>query len=131
MAGVIDTSAAVEIVLQREHAEAYAGYVEKTDWIIAPTLYISEITNVFWKYHNFGDMPIHACEVNVDNAVSIPDEYINEKELYKEAFALGCQTRMPIYDMFFLVLARRYNASLLTLDKKLKETALKYSIKII
>ncbi len=127
---VIDTSAAAEIVMQREHAREYAGHIEDADWVIAPTLYISEINNVFWKYHRFEDMPILDCESYIRNAVEIPDEYISEKELYMEAFALGCNARMPVYDMFFLVLARRHNAWLLTLDRKLKETAAKHSIRM-
>jgi predicted nucleic acid-binding protein len=76
-------------------------------------------------------MPMHDCEENMEHAVAIPDEYIHEKELYKEAFAMGCQTRMPVYDMFFLILARRHNAYLLTLDKKLKDASVKHSIRVL
>ena len=45
---VLDTSAAVEIVLKRERAISLGKNVVQADWIIAPTLFISEITNVFW-----------------------------------------------------------------------------------
>ena len=128
---VIDTSAGVEIVLQRKQANGFVKHIEDADWVITPTLYISEIANVFWKYQAFEDMPIHECEENLENAVAIPDDYIDEKELYKEAFAMGCQTRMPVYDMFFLTLARRHNAYLLTLDKKLKDTSVKHSIRVL
>ena len=128
---VIDTSSAAEIVMQRTHAEPHARYIEDAEWVIAPVLYIAEIANVFWKYHVIDDMPLQICETNTDNAVAIPDDYIHESELYKEAFALGCQTRMPVYDMFFLALARRQNAYLLTLDKKLKRTAVKLSIRVL
>jgi predicted nucleic acid-binding protein len=128
---VIDTSAAAEIVLQRNQAKGFVKHIEDADWVITPTLYISEIANVFWKYHVFEDMPIHECEESVEDAVAIPDEYIHEKELYKEAFAMGCQTRMPIYDMLFLTLARRHNAYLLTLDKKLKDASVKHSIRVL
>ena len=49
---VLDTSAAVEIVLQREHAIYLGRKVAEADWIIAPSLFIPEITNVFWKYYS-------------------------------------------------------------------------------
>lgn len=48
---VLDTSAAVEIVLQRQRAIFLGKNVVQADWIIAPTLFISEVTNVFWKYY--------------------------------------------------------------------------------
>ena len=44
---VLDASAAIEIVLQREAAKELATVVRESEWAIAPTLYISEIANVF------------------------------------------------------------------------------------
>jgi predicted nucleic acid-binding protein len=128
---VIDTSAAVEIVLQREHGAYLGRKVVKADWIIAPSLFIPEITNVFWKYYLFNDLPIELCEQAIDSAVMIPDEYVSGKELYKEAFTLGCFTQKPTYDMYFLVLARRNNGYLMTMDTVLKEVAKKNSIRVI
>ncbi len=128
---VIDTSAAAEIVLQREDAERFLRHIEDADWVITPTIYIAEIANVFWKYHAFQNMLIDACEQCMEDAVAIPDDYVDELELYKEAFAMGCQARMPVYDMFFLTLARRQNAGLLTMDKKMKDTAAKLSIRVL
>lgn len=74
-------------------------------------------------------MPIKQCEEAIKNAVALPDDYFNEKEMYQEAFALACQTRKTVYDMFFLVLTRRNNGILFTMDKTLKQTADKHSIK--
>ena len=128
---VLDTSAAVEMVLQRDHAIAFGENVAQADWIISPTLFISEVTNVFWKYYVFKDMPLKLCEQAIDSAVSLPDEFFNEKDLYKEAFALGCLSQKPIYDMLFLVLARRSNGYLMTMDISLKEVAKKNSIRLI
>jgi len=128
---VLDTSAAVEIVLQRKKGEELARYIADADWVITPRLFIPEITNVFWKYHMVSDMPVDICETCIEKAIVIPDDYANEAELYKEAFALGCLSQKPVYDMFFLVLARRNNACLLTQDKSLKENAKKFSIRVI
>ena len=128
---VLDTSAAVEIVLQREQGTYLGRKVVKADWIIAPSLFIPEITNVFWKYFLFNDLPIELCEQAIDSAVMIPDEYVSGKEIYKEAFALGCFTQKPTYDMYFLVLARRNNGYLMTMDILLKEVAKKNSIRVI
>jgi predicted nucleic acid-binding protein len=128
---VLDTSAAAEIVLQRENSVSLGKNIVQAEWVITPTLFISEITNVFWKYYVFKDMPLELCEQAIDRAVSLPDEFVSEKDLYKEAFSLGCLTQKPIYDMYFLVLARRNNAYLMTMDISLKKIAKKNSIRLV
>lgn len=115
---VLDTSAAVEVVLQREMAAHFAEMLGKADLVVAPNLLITEAANVFWKYQKIAHYSYDDCERAMDYIISLPDEYVDEKELYREAFNLGCMLNHPIYDMIFLVLARRNGARLLTMDKK-------------
>jgi len=56
MIAILDVSAAIEIVLQRPLAEKFAAHVADADWVIAPSLFISEATNVFWKYQKLADL---------------------------------------------------------------------------
>ncbi len=76
-------------------------------------------------------MPLEKCEKAIDQAVALPDEYIDEKDLYKEAFSMASLTNRAVYYMFFLALARRNNGYLLTLDTSLQEAAKKNSIRIL
>jgi len=128
---VLDTSAAVEIVLRRGVYKELGKHVSEAEWVSVPYLFVSEVTNTFWKYHTMADVPIELCENSIDAALALPDEFIDDRELYKEAFSLGCLAQMPVYDMFFLVLARRNNAHLITLDNALKELAKKHSIRLV
>jgi predicted nucleic acid-binding protein len=125
---VLDASAAVEIVLHRDSALRLAKLVREADWVIAPTLFIAEVNNVFWKYQKFVDYPYPDCERDIGQAIALPDQYINEIELYREAFKLGCTLDHPIYDMLYVVLARRNSARLLTMDKKLTIVAHKAGV---
>ncbi|MES9857743.1 MAG: type II toxin-antitoxin system VapC family toxin [Sedimenticola sp.] len=129
MIAVLDASAAVELVLQRESAARFSELIASADLVIAPTLLITEATNVFWKYQKFADYPYDDCERAIDHIVSLPDEYVDEIELYREAFSLGCMLNQPVYDMIYLVLARRNSASLLTMDKKLIAAAEKVGVR--
>jgi predicted nucleic acid-binding protein len=128
---ILDASAAVEIILQRQKGIALHRYIEDADWIMVPGLFIAEVTNVFWKYYKFGDMSLEQCEKAVEYAIALPDEYSNDLTLYRESFSLGCLVGKPVYDMFYLVLARRNNGYLITLDKKLMNIAKDNSIRII
>ena len=127
---VLDASAAVEVVLQRESAPRFAEILTQADLVLAPTLLITEASNVFWKYQKFADYSQDACEKSIEHIVALADEYVNEAELYREAFSLGCMLDHPIYDMVYLVLARRNNAKLLTMDKKLISAAKKAGVVI-
>jgi len=127
---VLDASAAVEVVLQREKAAGLGRIIAEADWVIAPTLMIPEVANVFWKYFQSSGMPVDQCEQAIDRALALPDEYIYETEICREAFTMSCITGKPVYDMFYLVLARRHSAYLLTMDKQLKEIAVKQAVRV-
>ncbi len=126
---VLDTSAAIEIILNRKSSELFAEKIRQAEWVISPSLFISEVTNVFWKYQKFANYSYADCEKNIEQAIAIPDDYINDLELYREAFNMSCMLDHPVYDMLYLILARRNNAVLLTMDKKLSTAAQKCNIK--
>jgi predicted nucleic acid-binding protein len=130
MITVLDASAAIEIVFQRDLAEELSKIVVEATWVIAPTLFISEVTNTIWKYQQFDNFPYRSCEKVLEQALALPDDFINEMDLYREAFKLSCTLNHPVYDMLYLVVARRNNGTLLTLDKKLMKAAIKCSVDI-
>jgi predicted nucleic acid-binding protein len=128
---VLDASAAVKSVLETDELNPERMRIANADWVIAPYLYIPEVTNAFWKYHKCAGMPAENCETYIERALAIPDDYFSEEELYKEAFQLACVSGKPVYDMFYLVLARRNNAHLLSEDKALKQIAAKQSVRLL
>lgn len=128
---VLDASAAIETILNRKSSKLLTNKIQQADWVIAPSLFVSEVTNVFWKYQKFADYSYADCEKNIEQAITLPDDYINDIELYREAFNMSCMLNHPVYDMLYLVLARRNNATLLTMDKKLSIAAQKCNIKTL
>jgi predicted nucleic acid-binding protein len=131
MIAVLDTSAAVRVLTDRQKSKVMTTVLSDAEWVIAPTLFIPEITNVFWKYFQHDVFPLDQCERHIRDGIDLVDDFISETDLHREAFALACSTRQSAYDMFFLVLARRYNALLLSIDSKLILLAGKHSIKTI
>ena len=128
MIAVLDTSAAVEVVLKRESATLFSHFLAEADLVIAPNILIAEATNVFWKYQKLSNYTYDKCEKSIDHIVSLPDEYVNELDLYLESFKLGFMLDHSIYDMIYLVLARRNNATLLTMDQRLVASAEKAGV---
>lgn len=128
---VLDASAALEVVLRREKASKLADILCGADWVIAPTLFVSEVSNAIWKYYKLANISFEVCEKWLDQAVALPDELFNEVDLYKEAFMLSCKMNHPVYDMMYLVLAKRNNAILLSLDQKLLQLARKLFVRTL
>jgi predicted nucleic acid-binding protein len=128
---VLDASAAIEIALNREYSTSFREVLRQSDLVLAPDTFPSEITNVFWKYAIYSDMPVEACEKGIDYCLDLIDDYIETTSLCREVFSESYKNNHSAYDLFYIVTARRYNASLLTRDAKMKNIADALKINIL
>lgn len=122
---VLDASAAIEIALEKQKAEEFRKILKESDIVLAPDIFPSEITNVFWKYYSFSDMPGEKCQKGMDFCLCLVDDYIETKTLCREVFTESIKEGHPVYDLFYLVLARRHSATVISKDKKIKKLASK------
>ena len=125
---VLDASAAVRIALgepapgERAFGER-ADAVAEAECVIAPDLFVSEISNTMWKYVEGGYIEHEHAHELLDDIVGLVDEFVPAGELYHEALSLSVSARHPVYDALYVVLARRLEASLATSDKRLAALA--------
>ena len=126
---VIDASAAVDLVVNAPARSAEARLLSDAKWVLAPTLFVSEVTNVFWKYHRFRNLEREKAEAGLSLALDLPDSLSDDLDLHSEAFAVSCLARHSVYDMMYLVLARRNNAVLFTRDRRLRELAGEHDVR--
>ncbi len=125
---VLDASAAIEVVLNRDRAARLRELIHEADYVVAPDLYICEVSNALWKYDQMLTETIDPAVL--DDAVGIPDDYLAARSLYREAYALGLRFGHPIYDCMYVVAARRNNATLATMDKRLQKLAKREQIAV-
>ena len=130
MTAVLDVSAAIEILLQKEKKELFNATYEKASWVIAPDLYIAEISNVLWKYYKSGLISHMECIQYVEDGIDLIDDYFPSKELWREALGEGIKNTHSIYDMYYAILARRNDATLITNDSKLSLICKKLNIEV-
>lgn len=128
---VIDASAAVGLVLSLPGSEAFKPLLEQANLVAAPDLFVAEIGNAIWKYRKADLIPMVRCELALEQAVSLPDRIESSAALHLEAFSLACRHLHPVYDALYLVLARRTNATLLTMDRRLAALAEQLEIDVI
>jgi len=118
---VLDASAAVEIVLKKSNAVDLINRIMTAEKVIAPALLYAEVGNVFRKYVQGGFLSIEKAANLYRTSCQIVDEYIEIDELSEEAFFEAIRINHSVYDLYYLVLARRNGAKLLTCDKKLSD----------
>ena len=128
---VLDANAAVEVALEGKAAGPLSAMLSQSEEVIAPELLVPEVVNAVWKYHQFAEFDLGKCEKILELAVGLVDRLISHREIYREAFALSrAQKTRTAYDMFYLALARREDAVLLTLDGTLKKEARRAGIRV-
>jgi len=87
----------------------------------APELLIPEVVNAIWKYHQFDSLDLSTCNQALELAIELADDLVPSKDLWREAFLLARKNRKAAYDMFYIALARREDAAILTMDKALRK----------
>lgn len=120
---VLDVSGAAEFVMNRDRADDVKQLLLQAESIVVPSLYRFEVTNLFWKYHVFHDVPLPRCQSTLEHTMKLPDVFIDGETLYEETFKLACLTNHVSYDVFYLVVAQRRDAYLATFDEDLRALA--------
>ena len=128
---VLDANAAIEVALDGKAANELSRALAKSEEVIAPELLVPEIVSAIWKYHQFAAFDLNKCEKALELAVGLVDRLVSHREIYRDAFALSrAQKTRAAYDMFYLALALRENAVLLTLDATLKKEARRAGVRV-
>lgn len=117
---VLDANAAIAIVLGTETGNALELIQDDEEIIAAPQLFCAEVSHVLGKYVRGGyidrDEAVSCC----NDALELVDMFENDASLATEALTESLRLEHSSYDLFYFVLARRFGATLFTLDKKLQ-----------
>lgn len=128
---VMDCSVAVNIARGTGEGLAAQALMLDGEECIAPTLLFSEATSSIATLERAGAIQKDQAMALLREALSLPDRFISTEKLWAEAFSEARHLRHPAYDMFYAVLARRYGATLFTLDQELQKLCLANGIECI
>ena len=128
---ILDTSAAVDILLSKGNFEIYKNKIEKADTIIAPDIYLSEITNVAWKYNRIAGFSHEETLSLAEDGINLIDQFIPVKDLWKESLREAVNNNHPLYDCLYIVCTRRNDGILLSKDNKLKQICAELKIQTL
>jgi predicted nucleic acid-binding protein len=128
---VLDANCAIEIALNKKEGERLKAVLDESDQVLAPDLLVPEFVNTLWKYHQFDQLSLELCEEALTRLLDLVETFVPSSQIYRDAFALSrAQKTRAAYDMFYLALALRENAVLLTLDGTLKKEARRAGVRV-
>lgn len=122
-AAVVDASVAVKWMVRQPLTDRAYAAIERFK-LTAPSLILSEIGNALWKYVRAGVMTREAVHAAFDGIESryFKTEPIDEA-LSLSALSMAIELDHPIYDCYYLALARKNGIPLITDDRKLLKKA--------
>ena len=126
----LDASAAIEIALRRSRTARLAAILAEADVVLAPELFVPEVVHTICKYHRSESLSLDACDRLLQAARGLVDALVPSMEIRAEAFLLARNSRRSAYDMFYLALARREDAALLTTDTALRREAERQGVRV-
>ncbi len=129
MSAVVDACVAVQWVLREELSDR-ANALRDEEGLIAPSLIAAEIGSAIWKAVRWAGVPPAAAAAAMSAALTPFDALIGEETLCGRALELSIALKHPIYDCFYMALAERENAPLVSFDETMIAAARKAKIKV-
>lgn len=128
---VLDTCAACQIILEGDRKKDYAAEIVSAEKVIAPSLFDAEIANVMWKYVKGGYMDEENAKLSMALAIQLVDEFVPTVDIAIESLHEAIRLNHSVYDVYFMVLARRNGATMLTSDERLKRLCLDNGVNVL
>jgi predicted nucleic acid-binding protein len=120
---VIDASVAIKWYVKQPYSEAAGSLAEGEAALIAPDALLAEAGSALWKYVRAGEMSVEHARTVLARLPAHFETLFPLPPLADEALEIAVAIRHPIYDCFYLAVARRENAPVVTADKRLAAAA--------
>jgi predicted nucleic acid-binding protein len=124
---IINASFAVKWVLPEPDSNRATALRKREDDFAAPSLVIAEVGNAIWKRAVRGEISETDAVAAVETAMAHFAEVVPLDELAARAMQIAIDLRHPIYDCFYLALAERERAPIVSTDARLLAAASRLS----
>jgi predicted nucleic acid-binding protein len=120
---VLDASAVAKLLIEEPGSDVVRGIVATEPHRLAPELLVAEVGNMLWRRMRNGTTPVAAA----DRLMRAVPRAVTSLEalapLSQDALEIALRHNHPIYDCFYVALARRESSALVTADRRLAQLA--------
>jgi predicted nucleic acid-binding protein len=120
---VVDASIAAKWAFHEHDSDRAIALVADVETLAAPSLILAEVSNVGGKLVRRGTWEAADVHEGVSIVLGMLNFMAPLEELWEDALRLSIQADHPIYDCFYVALALRENAQLVTADRRMAAMA--------
>jgi predicted nucleic acid-binding protein len=131
---VVDASVVVKIFVQEELSEKADVLLQRLDeqppsWFYVPPHFVSECTNIFWKYIRRFNYPREAARRDLASLRALPFQVVDISPLL--VLELAADFNITAYDAGYAALAQYLDVPLVTADQPLVRKLEKSDCKVV
>ena len=130
---VMDASVLIKFYVPEilsDRAERLLAKVEKKDIdLLAPDLIYPEAGNILWKKQRLKELTRSEVEEITDAILSLPLKMEASKPLLPLALDIAIACGITVYDAIYVSLAKVYETTMITADRKLADALAKTDLK--
>ena len=119
MTRVVDASVALKWFVQEEDSERADAILDDAESLIAPDLIFAEVLNAAWRLCRMKVLPTSAFDDVVEHLDQYVDAVYPLQTLARRAADIAATLDHPVYDCFYLALAERSEAVVVSADRRL------------
>ena len=116
---VLDACVAMDIAVRNIRGKYFLSEIEASDEIIVPSCFYAEFMNTLCKHIRGGNVSYDEAVIFFWEISQLVTASVDMNDAYEEVLREATILQHPAYDICYFILARRHNAVLLTVDKKL------------
>ena len=130
---VVDASVLIKFYVPEvlfDRAERLLAKVEKGDIeLSAPDLIYPEVGNILWKKQRLKELTRPEAEEITDAILSLPLKIEASRPILPLAIDIAIACGISVYDAIYVSLAKVYETTMITADRKLADTLAKTDLK--
>jgi predicted nucleic acid-binding protein len=115
---VVDANVAIKWVVEQSHFERAREIVARGVHLMVPAMFVAEVTTALWGYARARQITQAQARAGLTSVLAQISLIEEDAELAGEALSIGLELNHAPYDCFYLVLAMRRAAPLVTVDKR-------------
>jgi predicted nucleic acid-binding protein len=115
---VIDANVAIKWIIKQPLRERALAVLTQPDALAAPAMFVAEVTTAIWQYVRAGQIAIEQARQGLAAVLGQVTAAEDDAELAGDALAMGLELGHAPYDCFYLALAIREDARLVTADRR-------------